>query len=101
MCVSSDPPLFFVIIASIIGLFGSQTLTPNFQNKLTPDSPVVIFFAVFIYTVVRECRQGAQREEEPPAYVLLPSAGHDAELEFDFAEEGEGDVKARHVQALA
>ncbi|KAJ7362637.1 hypothetical protein DFH08DRAFT_930885 [Mycena albidolilacea] len=83
VCLSSDPPLFFVDFASFIVLFA------------------VVFFAVWIYAVVRGCRQGARREEKPPAYVLLPSAGHDAELEFDLAEEGEGDVKARHVQAMA
>ncbi|KAJ7720226.1 hypothetical protein B0H14DRAFT_3900760 [Mycena olivaceomarginata] len=60
----------------------------------------VVFFAVWIYAVVRGCRPGAQWEK-PPAYVLLPSTGHDAELEFDFAEEGAGDVKACHVQGLA
>ncbi|KAJ7804084.1 hypothetical protein B0H14DRAFT_3486713 [Mycena olivaceomarginata] len=83
MCLSSDPPLFFIIFASFMVFFA------------------VVFFAVWIYAVVRGCRQGALREEKPPAYVLLPSAGHDAELDFDFAEEREGDVKARHVQALA
>jgi hypothetical protein len=101
MCVSSDPPLFFVIFASFIGLFGvCKLLLPTFQNKPTPNSPAVVFLAVLIYSVVQRYRQGARREETPPAYVLLPSAGHNAELEFDFAKEGEGDVKAPHIQAL-
>ncbi|KAF8185624.1 hypothetical protein K438DRAFT_2155539 [Mycena galopus ATCC 62051] len=37
----------------------------------------VVFFAVWIYAVVRGCPQGARREETSPAYVLLPSVGHD------------------------
>jgi hypothetical protein len=95
VCLSSDPPLFFVIFASFIVLFGAQTL-PTFQNKQTLDSPVV-FFAVWIYTgagMPTRCSVGE-------ATGLCPAAQHDAELEFDFAEEGAGDVKACHVQGLA